>query len=594
MNTAKQNDLFYIEPTLDCAPYDEVELDEKVSQCIGVIERYMRDDYCITLAYSGGKDSSVMLDLTLRALADLVKRGVSVNTLHVMNSNTGLENPVVEKYTMGELAKIEHYAIKNNLPVEVHVATPSLSNDYLVNIIGGRTIMTLPGMDRKCQQMMKANPMGRMKKTIEREILLEKGNDYSLDKSILFCGTRRDESAHRKVQMLKRRESAFEPVKNEKMSQWTLSPIAEFLTDDIFTYIGEVVSNKRGNTYSDFEDLLQVYRDGNSGNCMVNLYYGTGDASGGKTQCGSRFGCFICSAIAKDKSMENMIQEPQFAFMKPLNDLREWLIKCHNDPSKRNWLSRKVKDNGYITISPVAYSGFHCLQILQAVLTIDANEIIASRKLGVSPRFQCLDQSSIIAIDMLWQRYGYQRSLTACAVYKDVYHFGSRYPIPIDTPALPPMVIPKPVDVPFCDDEYHDIFSGFRNLSMAFIDQENVVEKSSGTYANVNTDTVFQIDPEGAEMFFAFELDYALDNYYYDNRDLPPTAGLHYMFQLGFVIINKGGHGEWDRMLRVANQIHRHGIRQILDQPDKLVELLTRGKIIQIHQVQPSLFEATS
>ena len=384
MNTAKQNDLFYLEPSIDYTLCDEVGFDEKINQCIAVIEKYMREDYCITLAYSGGKDSSVMLDLTLHVLTDLVRRGESVNTLHIMNSNTGLENPIVEKYTMGELAKIEHYATENNLPVEVHVATPSLSNDYLVNIIGGRTIMTLPGMDRKCQQMMKANPLDRMKKTIEKDILLEKGSGYSLDKSILFCGTRRDESAHRRAQMLKRSESAFEPVKNEKMSQWTLSPIAEFLTDDIFTYIGEIVSQKRDNTYSDFEDLLQVYRDGNSGSCMVNLYYGTGDASGGKTQCGSRFGCFLCSAVAKDKSMENMIQEPQFAFMKPLNDLRDWMIKCHNDPNKRNWLSRKVKENGDITISPVAYSSFHCLQILQAVLTIDANGLNSNKDIVAS------------------------------------------------------------------------------------------------------------------------------------------------------------------------------------------------------------------
>lgn len=44
--------------------------------------------------------------------------------------------------------------------------------------------------------------------------------------------------------------------------------------------------------------------------------------------------------------------------------------------------------------------------------------------------------------------------------------------------------------------------------------------------------------------------------------------------RLGTVSLNKGGHSENDRMLRMANQIHRSGIVDVLNDPGKLIERL--------------------
>lgn len=44
----------------------------------------------------------------------------------------------------------------------------------------------------------------------------------------------------------------------------------------------------------------------------------------------------------------------------------------------------------------------------------------------------------------------------------------------------------------------------------------------------------------------------------------------------GVVSFKKGGHSAWDRMLRIGNQLHRHGLRDILNNPDALVAKLTR------------------
>jgi hypothetical protein len=138
--------------------------------------------------------------------------------------------------------------------------------------------------------------------------------------------------------------------------------------------------------------------------------------------------------------------------------------------------------------------------------------------------------------------------------------------------------MPRDQEVPFVDAHYWSVHSGFRDMGMAIIGQESVVEKNGVLYSDVNIDDEFSIDEEGAALFFGFELDFALDKYHRNCSSVNPTAALEYLFRLGVVSIYKGSHSEWDRMLRVANQIWRHGIRDCLNDPIKLVAKLTDGK----------------
>ena len=75
------------------------------------------------------------------------------------------------------------------------------------------------------------------------------------------------------------------------------------------------------------------------------------------------------------------------------------------------------------------------------------------------------------------------------------------------------------------------------------------------------------------ELFYEFELDRALE-YYGPHTDVYPSEVVHYLARFGVVSFKKGGHSSWDRMLRIGNQLHRAGVRDVLNDPEALAARL--------------------
>lgn len=565
-------------PVETIEPLREASFDEKLRSAIDVIKGILRQGKRCVVAVSFGKDSSVTLAITLMAMRDLKGEGFAVPELHVMNSDT-LENPVVHSYSKGEIRKLKQYAAAEDLPIRVWVCSPSMSNNYLVNIIGGRTVASLPDTSAKCQQSMKAVPLERTKKAIAKQIKAELGDDYSPDKLITLIGTRRDESAVRGRAMAARGESAVSAVNlgaEKGLHNWVLSPIADFTSLDVFEFIGNVTS-ERISTYSDFKELVELYRDSAGGECMVNLMLsGQGE---NKTACGARTGCWLCHRVSQDRSMENMLAEEngKYSWMKPLSDFRNYLGSRHYDPAARNFIARTVNPKtGAIQIAPNSYSPDFCLELLQYALSIDADEQEWAMNTGNKPRFTLLGLQEVLAIDALWARYGYQLPFQATKQYREIFEEGKRYRVPsalvqYDRSGLD---FRAEIQVPFADPFYNDMFSGLRDLDAAMVGAERLVEKADGhVYSEINTDVEFGIDEEGAWLFFDLELDRIL-NEYGPSSGCAPSAAIHVMARYGFLLIKKGGESEWDRMLRVGNQIHRHQLRELLNKPASLVRRL--------------------
>lgn len=573
-------------PLLDesapCEPVEakhEATFDEKLRKALDVIKGIIRQGARLTVASSFGKDSSTTLAITLLAMGELKAEGFDVPELHVMNSDTRLESPVVHSYSMGEIRKLKRFAEAQGLPVKVWVCSPSMSNNYLVNIIGGRTVASLPDNSAMCQQSMKAVPLERTKRAIAKRVKAELGAAYTPDKLITVIGTRRDESAVRGRAMESRGESVEYAVNlgaDKGLDNWVLSPIADFTTFDVFEFIGNVTSG-RLSTYSDFKELVELYRDSAGGECMVNLMIaGQGE---NKTACGARTGCWVCLRVKADRSMENMLSEEngKYNWMRPLSDFRNYLGSRHYDPAARNFIARTMNpETGTIQISPNSYSPDFCLELLQYALSIDADEQEWALNTGNAPRFKLLGLQEVLAIDALWARYGYQLPFQATKQYREIFEEGKRYRVPkvlvqYDRSGLD---FRAEVKVPFADAFYHDMFSGLRDLDAAVAGADRLVVKPTGdVYSEINTDVEFGIDEEGAWLFFDMELDRVLSEYG-PRSGCAPSAAIHVMARYGFLMIKKGGESEWDRMLRVGNQIHRHQLRDLLNKPEALVRRL--------------------
>ena len=139
----------------------ERSLEQKIEGAVQAISSLIEQGWHPVVAWSGGKDSSVTLNLTLTALIRLKKAGANLPTLHVCHSDTLVENPVIKAFNRSQVSQIRAYAKAQGIAVKVWLATPSLSNDYLVSVIGGRTILSV-GNNTKCQQMLTApRPEGR-------------------------------------------------------------------------------------------------------------------------------------------------------------------------------------------------------------------------------------------------------------------------------------------------------------------------------------------------------------------------------------------------------------------------------------------------
>lgn len=443
-------------------------------------------------------------------------------------------------------------------------------------VLAGRypVVMWSGGKDSSCT-------LAKLKRQVRREIAQQAGVKPKAVEIVSLIGTRFDESAVRNRAMMERGESELIAVDAMGDGQLVLSPIATFTTMDVFGFIGDVRAG-RIQTYSDFEDLLDLYRSMNGGECAVVAYLGNREQA--KAPCSARTGCWTCGRVKRDSSAEALLsaEGDKYKWMKPLNDLRSYMIKMHFNPAARAWLARDVGEDGYIQISPNAYSPSWTSELLGVVLSIQADEQIEARRLGIKPRFKLLSLKQVMAIELSWGRYGYQDAWTALKVYKAVYEGGKRFQIP-DLDSIPTYT-EKDVSfrsrVPFADAQYNGMFSGLRNVDAAAADCEDLMMTRDGKYlSRVQVGNEYDIDEESLELFMAFESDRVLAS---QRLNETPSAAIHYLMGLGTVQLFKGSHSDWDRMLRVSNQLERHGLRPMLHDPHAIIAHLS-AKYAAVH-----------
>lgn len=537
----------------------ELSLADKSSLIISNLARLLRAGRSLIISFSGGKDSSVMLDLALKAIDSVVAAGDECPPCTVIHSDTRIENPVIQSHAYKELSRVESFAAKRGLPVSVTLVKPSMSQNWLVALYGGRAIANLPDGGAKCSMQMKVTPMAKAK----RRLLQALGED-----AITLVGKRTDESASRAVGMRRRGESAVDPVLNEQ-GQWILSPIMDYTLDDVFEHIG-MVRSERWDAYSNWDDLMEVYRAGNGGECELIVQI-TGKA--GSTGCSARFGCHQCLRTKDDQSMENMLKEEQHGYMMGLHRLREYTRKTHYDPGKRAWLSRKLGSDGTLKLSPNAYSPEHSRDLMRFAMTLDVQEQEIADELGIEPRFRMLTEADVIGIAFVQARYGYARALDAIYWYREIWCRGARFEIP-DVEEYPRNKLDASEEIVIPGHVTAGLFSGLRDVEAAIADCEQTVEKGAQgrIYSGGPGGEEFTVDEDAAELFFGIEMDRALARYH--QPDVAPAAAVHYLLRLGVVEIYKGSHSQLDATLRIANAIHELGLREHLNSPDKIREVL--------------------
>src|SRR5687768_12554454 len=104
---------------------DLVEEIKKLSQEIR--DLYCLDDLPWVLGYSGGKDSTAVVQLIWYAIAELPPEK-RTKKIYVITTDTLVENPIVSTWVRQSLKQMKSAAIKQQLPIEPHMLYPDVKD----------------------------------------------------------------------------------------------------------------------------------------------------------------------------------------------------------------------------------------------------------------------------------------------------------------------------------------------------------------------------------------------------------------------------------------------------------------------------------
>ena len=289
------------------------------------IKEVLHREYCRKhkhpwiIAYSGGKDSTLLLQLVWEVIADLPPEQRRRPVI-VLGNDTLVESPLVIRHLHKSLSVVEAASKSYDLPIQVRVTTPAVDQTFWVNVIGRGYIPPTRNF-RWCTDRLKIRPTSRILEQIVRE---QRG-------AILLIGTRRSESQNRRRGMDRRNVSAVRLNPHSSVAGCRMfAPLADLDDDDVWM----VLMQRHPPWGGTHRNLISLYRQAGGGECP--LVMSNEDAP----SCGSsspRFGCWTCTVVAKDRSLRGLIDSghEEARYLTSLYDFREWLIQLREDDSNR-------------------------------------------------------------------------------------------------------------------------------------------------------------------------------------------------------------------------------------------------------------------
>lgn len=273
---------------------------------------YLSNPMPWVIGYSGGKDSTASLQLIWYALRDLPHEQLT-KPIYVIATDTLVETPLIVDHVNLNLGRIGRYAREANLPLTVHRLTPEVTDSFWVNLIG-RGYPAPHSRFRWCTERMKIKPADRF--------ILSKVAQHG--EVVLILGQRRSESQARAQVMDDYRITGYRLSRHSTLPKaYVYTPIEDFTTDDVWTYLLNVPSPWEGNN----RELASLYRSAQAGECPLVVDLST-------PSCGnSRFGCWVCTVVERDRSMEALIDHGE-EWMIPMLEFRDFLAATQ-DPARR-------------------------------------------------------------------------------------------------------------------------------------------------------------------------------------------------------------------------------------------------------------------
>jgi len=290
-------------------------------------ETYLQDRRPWVIGFSGGKDSTATLQLVWQALRELPSASRK-KPIHVISSNTLVETPAIVAYIRNSIAAIERAGKADGLTISGRLVEPLVEESFWVNLLG-RGYPAPSTKFRWCTERLKINPADRFIK--------DQVAQYG--EVVLALGVRSAESATR-AQVMSLRKIVGTRLRTHKKLAGALvfAPIEDWTTNDVWSYLLQNAQTPWG---SDNNDLAAMYRTADA-ECPLVVDTTT-------PSCGnSRFGCWVCTVVTRDKSMEAMVDSGQ-TWMESLLAIRDELSETQN-PERRAEVRSARKLDGRVLL----------------------------------------------------------------------------------------------------------------------------------------------------------------------------------------------------------------------------------------------------
>lgn len=327
------------------------------------------------VAYSGGKDSTLLLNLVL---GEIIKKDLRFikRKIFIVSNDTLVESPLIKEHLYRSIEQINDFCLKQKLPIKASITKPEFNKSFWVNLIG-KGYPSPKHNFRWCTDRLKIEPTTNyiVKRVSENGMV------------ILLLGVRKAESITRARSINKNQnQNEIYDNHNELKNCKTFSPIVNLTDDDVWTVLLQTKPVWGG----DFRRLITLYKNA-GGDCPLVMSKNDAPSCGSSS---ARFGCWTCTVVKKDKSMDGLI-DSGYQYLEDLADFREWLIDIRDVPENRlpfsrRWQVRKREDG---TIMPGPFTIGMRKKILEKLLNLQ-----------VETNMRLIDENEVEEIKRIWKR----------------------------------------------------------------------------------------------------------------------------------------------------------------------------------------------
>lgn len=352
------------------------------------------------IGYSGGKDSTLLVSLVYEAMKRLRDAGGALSKkVYVITSDTMVENPIVKKYMHSSSDSINKAAKRDNINLQAEMIYPEAEQTFWSRVIGlGYPTPEPPGF-RWCTERLKINPMNKF----VNERIKESGE------IIILLGVRKGESLSRfKTISAREIEGKLLNMHNDIANAYVYNPITEIPNELVWEFL--LKEDCKSPWGSDMKYLFNLYQGESLGEEKSVL--GEIDRDKIPVTGNSRFGCWCCTMVKEDKSLQNFINKSkdkkEVEMLTLLRNFRNRLLEMREDrqlrEAKRRNGSVYKKSDGSFGMGP---------------FTLEARRIILEGLLELENKtgLELITEAELKAIDKMWDEEG---DLT-CRTLVDTY-----------------------------------------------------------------------------------------------------------------------------------------------------------------------------